>query len=135
MHKTLMAATLALGVVGCVETAGTRITIDTRTGDAKVLECSSRLADRVQVRSVSYSDASEGIMRATVTIESTTHKRLDLQARMVWMDADGAEIDPDAKSFRAIVLDGMDTTTITGVAPNSRAVKAKIQIRETKTAE
>ena len=54
---------------------------------------------------------------------------------MVWMDADGAEVDADGKPFRAIVLDGMDVTTFTGMAPNPRCVKARLQLRETDTAQ
>ena len=132
--KTIMLAAAAAVLSGCVETAGTRVTIDTRTGDTSVLECSKRLANRVKVVHVSYDDVS-GIKKATVTLESLSHKRQELQARMVWMDADGAEVDADGKPFRAIVLDGMDVTTFTGMAPNPRCVKARLQLRETDTAQ
>ena len=132
--KTIILAAIAAAFAGCVETAGTRVSIDTRTGDASVLESSTRLANRVRVVGVSYDDVS-GIKKATVTLESLSHKRQELQARMVWMDADGAEIDADGKPFRAIVLDGMDVTTFTGMAPNPRCVKARLQLRETDTAQ
>ena len=132
--KTIMLAALAAAFAGCVETAGTRVSIDTRTGDASVLESSTRLAGRVKIVGVSYDDVA-GIKKATVTIESLTHKRQELQARMVWMDADCAEVDADGKPFRAIVLDGMDVTTFTGMAPNPRCVKARLQLRETDTAQ
>ena len=128
-------AIAVLGVAGCVETAGTRVAIDTRTGDASVLECSPRLANRVKIVRVTYGYASEGIARATVTLASDTHYRQELQARMVWMDGEGNETDADDKPFRAIVLDGKDQTTFTGVAPNSKAVKAKLLLRETDTAQ
>ena len=118
----------------CVETAGTRVSIDTQTGEAGVLECSTRLANRVKVVRVTYGDVA-GIKKATVTMESLTHRRQELQARMVWMDAEGTEIDADAKPFRAIVLDGQDVTTFTGMAPSDRAVKARLQLRETDTAQ
>ena len=132
--KTIMLAAIAAAFAGCVETAGTRVSIDTRTGDASVLESSTRLANRVRVVGVSYDDVS-GIKKATVTLESLSHKRQELQARMVWMDADGAEVDADGKPFRAIVLDGMDVTTFTGMAPNPKCVKAMLQLRETDTAQ
>jgi len=132
--KTIMLAAAAAVLSGCVETAGTRVTIDTRTGDTSVLECSKRLANRVKVVHVSYDDVS-GIKKATVTLESLSHKRQELQARMVWMDENGAEVDADGKPFRAIVLDGMDVTTFTGMAPNPRCVKARLQLRETDTAQ
>ena len=136
MNKMTGIAGLALAALlaaGCVETQGTRVTIDTDLGEASVLENSYRLANRVKVRKVVYGEASEGIRRATVTIESVTKRRQRLQARMVWADAEGSDIDADAKPYRAIILDGNDVLTFTGVAPNARAVRAKLQIREIET--
>jgi len=132
--KTVALAVVAAALSGCVETAGTRVTIDTQTGDASVLECSTRLANRVKVVRVTYNDVM-GIKKATVTLESLVHRRQELQARMVWLDAEGTEIDPDGKPFRAIVLDGNDVTTFTGMAPNDRGVTARLQVRETDTAQ
>ena len=128
-------ALAALLVAGCAETRGTRVSIDTETGEASVLENSYRLSNRVKVRKVVYGEASDGIRKATVTIESVTRRRQRLQARMVWADAEGSDIDADAKPYRAVVLDGNDVHTFTGVAPNSRAVRAKLQIREIETVE
>ena len=132
--KTAVLAAVAAIFAGCVETAGTRVTVDTQTGDASILECSTRLANRVKVVRVTYGDV-DGIKRATVTLESLTHKRQELQARMVWLDFEGTEIDPDGKPFRAIVLDGNDVTTFTGMAPNEKGVMARLQVRETDTAQ
>ena len=97
----VMAAAMA-AAAGCVETAGTRVSIDTQTGEASVLECSTRLMNRVKVVKVTYDDVS-GIKKATVTMESLSHRRQELQARMVWTDAEGSEIDADGKPF---YLDG-----------------------------
>ena len=132
--KTVVLAAVAAFFAGCVETAGTRVTIDTQTGDASILECSTRLANRIRVVRVTYGDV-DGIKRATVTLESLTHKRQELQARMVWLDEEGTEIDPDGKPFRAIVLDGNDVTTFTGMAPSEKGVTARMQVRETDTAQ
>ena len=132
--KTVVLAAVAAFFAGCVDTAGTRVTIDTQTGDASILECSTRLANRIRVVRVTYGDV-DGIKRATVTLESLTHKRQELQARMVWLDEEGTEIDPDGKPFRAIVLDGNDVTTFTGMAPSGKGVTARMQVRETDTAQ
>lgn len=132
--KTVVLAAVAAIFAGCVETAGTRVTVDTQTGDASILECSTRLANRVKVVRVTYGDV-DGIKRATVTLESLTHRRQELQARMVWLDFEGTEIDPDGKPFRAIVLDGNDVTTFTGMAPSEKGVTARLQVRETDTAQ
>ena len=133
--KTTVLAAAAAVLAGCVsETGGTRVTVDTQTGEASVLECSMRLVNRVRVVRVTYDDVG-GIKKATVTLESLTTRRQNLQARMVWADADGTDIDPDGKPFRAIVLDGKDVTTFTGMAPNDRGVTARLQVRETDTAQ
>ena len=134
MIKTIVAAALAAACAGCAETAGTRVTVDTLTGEASVLECSTRLANRLRVVKVTYGDI-DGIKRATATIESLTHRRQDLQARMVWTDDEGTEIDADGKPFRAMTLDGNDIATFTGIAPNDRCTRARLQIRETDTAQ
>ncbi len=128
------AAAAMVAAVGCVETAGTRVTIDAQSGEASVYEGSTRLANRIKVVRTTY-DTVGGIKKATVTIVSKLHSRQHLQARMIWLDADGSEIDAGGKPFRAVILDGNDTYAFTGMAPNERAVKAKLVIRETDTAE
>lgn len=115
---------------GCVDTAGTRVTIDTETGESSVLENSQRLANRMKVTKVTYDDVG-GLRKATITLTSTTKKKLSIQGRMVWFDAEGTEIDPEGKSYRTMVLDGLDFCTFTGVAPNAKGVKAKLQVRLT----
>ena len=132
--STIVLAAAMAAAAGCIETAGTRVSIDTQTGEASVLECSTRLANRVKIVKVTYDDVS-GIKKATVTMQSNSHRRQELQARMVWADAEGSEIDADGKPFRAIVLDGMDVTTFTGFAPSPKGVKARLQLRETDTAQ
>lgn len=129
MKKTLLIAAIA-AVAGCADTRGTRVMLDTETGDASVLENSYRLSNRVKVRKVTYGDNGDGVKRATMTIESTTRRRQRLQARIVWMDGEGTEIDPDGKPYRTYVIDGADVLTVTGMAPNAKCVRAKMQIRE-----
>ena len=115
-------------LVGCVDTAGTRVTIDTEMGESSVLENSQRLANRMKVTKVTYDEVG-GLKKATITLTSTTKKKLSIQGRMVWFDAEGTEIDPEGKSYRTMVLDGLDFCTFTGVAPNAKGVKAKLQLR------
>ena len=119
----------AAGLVGCVNTSGTRVLVDLESGESTIREDNMRLANRLKVTNVTYGEVTEGIRRATVSLESTTDWQLSFQGRMVWYDAEGTEIDPDGKSYRAYVLDGHDTCTMTGVAPNARGVKAKLQLR------
>jgi len=135
MKKMLIVGMAAALFAGCeTETRGTRVTVDTTTGEASVRESSYRLSNRVTVAKTTYDDSGD-IRRATVTLESTTKRRQRIQARMVWLDAEGTEIDPDGKPFRTIVIDGNDTATFTGVAPNAKGVTAKMIIRELDTVE
>ena len=129
MKKMLLIAAVA-AVAGCADTRGTRVMLDAETGDASVLENSYRLSNRVKVRKVTYGDNGDGIKWATMTIESTTRRRQRLQARIVWMDAEGTEIDPDGKPYRTYVIDGNDVLTVSGMAPSAKGVAAKVQIRE-----
>ena len=119
----------AAGLVGCVNTSGTRVLIDLESGESTIREDNMRLANRLKVTNVTYGEVTEGIRRATVSLESITDARLSFQGRMVWYDTEGTEIDPDGKSYRVYVLDGHDTCTMTGIAPNAKGVKAKLQLR------
>ena len=119
----------AAGLAGCVNTSGTRVLVDLESGESTIREDNMRLANRLKVTNVTYGEVTEGIRRATVSLESTTDARLSFQGRMVWYDTEGTEIDPDGKSYRVYVLDGHDTCTMTGVAPNAKGVKAKLQLR------
>lgn len=129
-RPVLLSLLCAACFAGCVDTAGTRVTIDTETGESSVLENSQRLANRMKVTKVTYDEVG-GLRKATITLTSTTKKKLSIQGRMVWFDAEGTEIDPEGKSYRTMVLDGLDFCTFTGVAPNAKGVKAKLQVRLT----
>lgn len=135
MNRLMALAVVASLLAGCAETRGTRVIIDADSGEASVLENSYRLSNRVKVRKAVYGEASDGVRKATVTIESVTRRRQRLQARMVWTDAEGSDIDADAKPYRSIVLDGNDVHAFTGVAPSPAAVRARLQIREIETIE
>jgi len=134
--RMLMSIVAAAALAGCAstESRGTRVTVNAETGDASVQENSYRLSNRVKVTKVTY-DEVFGLKRATVTLESQTQRRQRLQARMVWLDAEGTQIDPDGKAFRPIVLDGNDVTTFTGVAPSEKAQTARMVIREMETVD
>ena len=134
MKKCMLVAAVA-AFVGCsTESRGTRVMLDTETGAATVTENSYRLSRRVRVARVTYEEVG-GIKKATVTLESLTQSRQRIQARIGWLDAEGTEIDSDGKAFRAIVLDGNDSVTFSGFAPNAAGKTAKVMIREMETVE
>ena len=130
MKTTLFSLLCSLALVGCVDTAGTRVSVDTETGDSSVLENSQRLANKLKVKKVTYDEVG-GLKKATITLESNTKSRLSIQGRMVWFDAEGTELDAEGKAYRTMILDGLDFCTFTGIAPNAQGVRAKLQVRLT----
>ncbi len=137
MNRIIIAGAMAALLAGCStwgETRGTRVNIDTDSGEAAVRENSYRLKGRIKVAKVTYGEAG-GLRRATVTLESMTKRRQRIQARMLWLDEEGTAIDADGKPYRAYVIDGNDSVTLTGLAPSPKGVKAQVQVREEDTVE
>ena len=135
--ELLAAVALTAGLsalVGCVETAGTVVTTDHATGNTLVLEDSTRLKDQVQVLRVNY-DEVNGLKRVHITLASTKHRRLRVDYRICWFDANGLEIDPDSKTYRNQILEGRDTVTVTGVANSPAGVTSKLRVRSTSAAD
>jgi uncharacterized protein YcfL len=136
-RKWLTAIMLTAGLAsltGCVETAGTVVTTDHLTGNTLVLEDSTRLKDQVQVLRVNY-DEVNGLKRVHITLQSARHRRLRLNYRISWFDANGMEIDPTTKTYRNLIIQGRDTVTVTGLANSPAAVTSKLRVRDLEAAD
>jgi len=137
LERLAIAAALAAGLIGlsgCADTAGTVVTIDPLTGSTLIHEDNTRLSRRVQVRGINY-DTVNGLQRAHITLGSTRHGRVRVDYRICWFDANGMEIDGDTKTYRALIIEGRDTVTVTGVANSPAGVTAKLRVRETSQSE
>ena len=133
LGTALLTATLA-ALTGCVETAGTTVTTDHTTGSTLVLEDSTRLKDQVQVQKVNY-DEVNGLKRVHITLQSAKHRRLRLNYRIAWFDANGMEIDPGTKTYRNLLLEGRDSVTVTGVANSAAGLTSKLRVRDLEAAD
>jgi len=125
---------IAAAAAGCATSAGTSVRLDHAGASSVVYEGNTRLANRVDVVSVTYDKTPSGMNRVNVGIVSRTQKTLDLQYRISWYNADGMEIDGVSRAYRTLVLQGMDSVSLTGVANSPDAVVSKIRIREAKAA-
>lgn len=135
--KLLVAVALTAGLstlVGCVETGGTVVTTDHTTGESLVLEDSTRLKHQVQVLRVNY-DEVNGLKRVHITLASNKHKRLRVDYRIAWFDANGMELDPNSKTYRNLILEGHDAVTVTGLANSAAGVSSKLRVRSTSAAD
>ena len=129
----LLTAALA-ALTGCVETAGTTVTTDHMTGSSLVMEDSTRLRDQIQILKVNY-DEVNGLKRVHITLQSSKHRRLRLNYRIAWFDANGMEVDAATKTYRNLILEGRDAVTVTGVANSPSAVTSKLRVRDTSAAD
>ena len=130
-------AVIALGLAGlngCKSTSGTIVKTDLLTGKSMIITENARLAHRVNVINTTY-DEVNGLKRVHITLASDRNKRLRVDYRICWFDANGMEIDPQTKTYRNLILEGHDAVTVTGVANSPAAVSSKLRVRETSQAE
>jgi uncharacterized protein YcfL len=80
-------------------------------------------------------DEVNGLKRVHITLVSDRSKRLRVDYRICWFDANGMELDPQTKTYRNLIIEGRDEVTVTGVANSPAAVSSKVRIRETSQAE
>jgi uncharacterized protein YcfL len=129
-----IAAVSLAGLNGCKNTSGTIVKTDHLTGSSMIITENARLAHRVVVTNTIY-DEVNGLKRVHITLTSDRNKRLRVDYRISWFDANGMEIDPQTKTYRNLILEGHDAVVVTGVANSPAAVSSKLRVRETSQAE
>jgi uncharacterized protein YcfL len=135
--KLMTAAVLAFGLtglIGCRNTSGTTVTTDHQIGTSTIIDENGRLAHQVDVIKTNY-DEVNGFKRVHITLASNRNRRLRVDYRICWFDANGMEIDSQTKPYRNLILEGRDAVTVTGVANSPAAVSSKLRLRETSQAE
>ena len=115
---------------GCYTTAGTSVVLDHESGDSLIYEGNTRLHNAVSVSGVTYDRTASGLNRANFQLTSCVQRELYLQYRITWYNQEGMEIDGEAKPYRQLRLEGMDSVTVSGVAPRPDAVKSRLRVRE-----
>ena len=133
LSAAVVAAGLA-GLFGCKNTSGTIVKTDHASGDSMIIAENARLAHRVKVVQTTY-DEVNSLKRVHITLKSENNKRLRVDYRICWFDANGMELDPQTKTYRNLILEGQDEVTVTGTANNPSAVSSKLRVRETSQAE
>ena len=121
-------------LTGCVETAGTSVVTRHEDGQTILFEGSSRLTRHVSVTGITY-DKINGMNRVHIALSSRVHAPLRLQYRIAWYDQNGMEIDADTRTYRPLILHGLDSITVTGVANSPDAVTSRLRLRELDSAE
>lgn len=125
------ACLLALSqLVACHTTAGTSVVLDHNTGESVLFEGNTTLRNRIAVTAVTYDKTASGMNRVNIQLASQVQKEVHLQYRIAWFNSEGMEIDGDSRTYRPLIIQGLDTVTVTGVANTPNAVTSRIRIRE-----
>ena len=122
-------------VAGCRTTAGTSVVMNHSTGGSVVYEGNTRLHNEVAVTAVTYDKVPAGLNRVNIQLTSLVQRELHLQYRIAWYNAEGMEIDGDARTYRPLILQGLDSVTVTGVANHPAAVTSRLRLRERRAAD
>jgi len=77
---------------------------------------------------ISYGDNDLAIYQVTLRNALSTRHTFEYRAR--WFDADGMEVADATRSWRPLVLDGGSFTPVRSVAPNMKALRCEIEVRE-----
>lgn len=89
----------------------------------------SLLYNRLQIVDLKTRDRN-GLLQVQATLENQWKFQLDFQYKIKWFDQDGFEINPEGQAWQQLVLAGSNQANIQGVAPNSKATRFEIWVRE-----
>jgi len=120
-------------LAGCHTTAGTSVVMNHDTGGSIIYEGNTRLHNHMAVTAVTYDKVPNGLNRVNIQLSSLIQRDQYLQYRIAWFNAEGMEIDADTRTYRPLLLHGLDSVTVTGVANNPAAVTSRLRVREVRS--
>ena len=129
----LAAALASVLCAGCHTTAGTSVVMNHDTGGSIIYEGNTRLHNNMAVTAVTYDKVPNGLNRVNIQLSSLIQRDQHLQYRIAWFNAEGMEIDADTRTYRPLLLHGLDSVTVTGVANNPAAVTSRLRVREVRS--
>ena len=131
------AAAVVMGMVatGCVKPRTSGMTLGAASGEDGSLQAhldvdNARVARMLVVEDVHVGQTRNGLLRVRVRLASRSSRTYTAQSRFTWFDEEGLEVEPDGDAWRPLVMQGKETRTIEGVAPDARAASFRLQIRE-----
>jgi len=133
--KHLCLVAMVVCVVGCAGTSGTQARSVAITGPEGETDYStyisadnSRLARRMAVVRFDRADIG-GLLRAAVTLQSRTSDTEAIQYKWTWFDSKGFEVSSSAQPWQPLLVYGMQTTSVQGLAPNPSVKDFKLHLR------
>jgi uncharacterized protein YcfL len=129
------AALLAALAAGCAKPSTSGMTVgvdvDEYGGQQEMRQVDDKkVAKNLVVGDVVVGETKNGLMKVNVRLSSKLNKTYTAQTKFAWFDESGMEIDPEGDSWRPLTLQGKETKTIQGVAPNASATSFRLRVRE-----
>lgn len=131
MSKRYLISLVLLVVWGCSYSAGTKATLDTKTGEKKIIPYSSQFAGKIKVEDIAYRKTGN-LIEAQVQLTNQTTNSVAVELKGKWYDASGFEVDDPKELWRHIIITGNETKAVKLVAPRKDAVKLEVLTREGK---
>jgi len=139
--RTLQSVTILLAVgilgmhlAGCATTSGIEASgkvVQTESGhelDKSIVINNRSLSNDLEITNI-RSVFVGNLLKAQVSIRSTSRDTFPIQYKFEWFDAQGFEINAN-QAWKPFLVFGKETKTIQGVAPDQRAKEFKIKIRD-----
>lgn len=118
---------------GCRTTAGTSVVMNHDTGASLVCEGNTRLHNNLAVTGVTYDKVPNGLNRVNFQLSSLVQRDQHLEYRISWFNSEGMEIDAGTRTYRPLIIHGLDAVTVTGVANSPSAVTSRLRVREVRS--
>jgi uncharacterized protein YcfL len=82
------------------------------------------------VVAINQATVSGNLLKVQATVENLKNKLRTLNYKFEWVDANGMAVDSPNETWKAILLQGRETQTISTVAITPQAVDFRLKFRE-----
>jgi len=133
LAAAVVAAGLLLALTGCenvntYERAEAQATPN-YVADKRVIT-DNTLAGTFRVVSLNQATVSGNLLKVQATVENLKSSVRTLNYKFEWVDQDGMAVSSPNETWKAVRLQGRETTTISTVAVSPRAVDFRLKFRE-----
>jgi uncharacterized protein YcfL len=134
--SSLLAAAALVALPGCatnvntVERAQSQATPDF-VSDKRVVT-DNTLARTVRVNSVNQATVSGNLLKIQATLENLKNNPRTIRYKFEWVDQSGMAVNSPNETWKTLMLQGRETTMISTVAINPRAVDFVLKLSEYK---
>src|ERR1700710_1561587 len=123
---SLVAAGIFLFLAGCASNVNSYERAESQAtpnviADKRVIT-DNTLAGTVRVVSINQSTVSGNLLKVQATVENLRNSTRSVNYKFEWIDQDGMALDSANETWKTLVLQGRESTTISTVSVSPRAV-------------